>query len=143
MYHFKCCSQLFPPPVDLWVSDEGTYVCEAENQFGRIQSRPATVTVTGLGKSSAWQWELLVCGQQTGSLGVMSIHADLSVCCVYVSSIQTELENIYVEYYNFSGFCLLEHFFLLAALTGISFICIFSLDLKEMIYPVVFFLIPK
>ncbi|NWQ77372.1 HMCN1 protein, partial [Columbina picui] len=32
----------------LWVSDEGTYVCEAENQFGRIQSRPATVTVTGL-----------------------------------------------------------------------------------------------
>uniref|UniRef100_A0A8C9UEL9 Hemicentin 1 n=1 Tax=Serinus canaria TaxID=9135 RepID=A0A8C9UEL9_SERCA len=38
---------------NLWVSDEGTYVCEAENQFGRIQSRPATVTVTGLGKSSA------------------------------------------------------------------------------------------
>ncbi|NXK97014.1 HMCN1 protein, partial [Formicarius rufipectus] len=35
---------------DLWVSDEGTYVCEAENQFGRIQSRPATVTVTGLVK---------------------------------------------------------------------------------------------
>ncbi|KAI1236572.1 hypothetical protein IHE44_0014825 [Lamprotornis superbus] len=33
---------------NLWVSDEGTYVCEAENQFGRIQSRPATVTVTGL-----------------------------------------------------------------------------------------------
>ncbi|XP_064928861.1 hemicentin-1 isoform X2 [Columba livia] len=32
----------------LWVSDEGTYICEAENQFGRIQSRPATVTVTGL-----------------------------------------------------------------------------------------------
>uniref|UniRef100_A0A8C3QNH6 Hemicentin 1 n=1 Tax=Cyanoderma ruficeps TaxID=181631 RepID=A0A8C3QNH6_9PASS len=40
--------QPFSPPVDLWVSDEGTYVCEAENQFGRIQSRPATVTVTGL-----------------------------------------------------------------------------------------------
>ncbi|NXY61032.1 HMCN1 protein, partial [Callaeas wilsoni] len=33
---------------NLWVSDEGTYVCEAENQFGRIQSRPAMVTVTGL-----------------------------------------------------------------------------------------------
>ncbi|KAK4820389.1 hypothetical protein QYF61_025563 [Mycteria americana] len=32
----------------LWVSDEGTYICEAENQFGRIQSRPATITVTGL-----------------------------------------------------------------------------------------------
>ncbi|XP_009575209.1 PREDICTED: hemicentin-1-like, partial [Fulmarus glacialis] len=34
----------------LWVSDEGTYICEAENQFGRIQSRPATITVTGLVK---------------------------------------------------------------------------------------------
>ncbi|NXH90756.1 HMCN1 protein, partial [Edolisoma coerulescens] len=33
---------------NLWVSDEGTYVCEAENQFGRIQSQPAKVTVTGL-----------------------------------------------------------------------------------------------
>ncbi|XP_027560313.1 hemicentin-1 isoform X2 [Neopelma chrysocephalum] len=33
---------------NLWVGDEGIYVCEAENQFGRIQSRPATVTVTGL-----------------------------------------------------------------------------------------------
>ncbi|NXU50379.1 HMCN1 protein, partial [Turnix velox] len=33
---------------NLWVTDEGTYVCEAENQFGRIQSRPATITVTGL-----------------------------------------------------------------------------------------------
>ncbi|EOA93443.1 Hemicentin-1 [Anas platyrhynchos] len=32
----------------LWVSDEGTYICEAENQFGRIQSQPATITVTGL-----------------------------------------------------------------------------------------------
>ncbi|XP_068809627.1 hemicentin-1 isoform X4 [Struthio camelus] len=32
----------------LWVNDEGTYICEAENQFGKIQSRPATVTVTGL-----------------------------------------------------------------------------------------------
>ncbi|XP_071421021.1 hemicentin-1 [Pithys albifrons albifrons] len=36
------------PMHNLWVTDEGTYVCEAENQFGRIQSRPATVTVTGL-----------------------------------------------------------------------------------------------
>lgn len=86
MCHFRCCSQLFSPPADLWVSDEGTYICEAENQFGRIQSRPATVTVTGLGKSSAWQWELLLFGQQTGCLGVMSIHADLPVCCIYVSS---------------------------------------------------------
>ncbi|KFP01647.1 Hemicentin-1, partial [Calypte anna] len=33
---------------NLWVSDEGAYICEAENQFGRIQSRPATITVTGL-----------------------------------------------------------------------------------------------
>ncbi|NWI93347.1 HMCN1 protein, partial [Pitta sordida] len=33
---------------NVWVSDEGTYICEAENQFGRIQSHPATVTVTGL-----------------------------------------------------------------------------------------------
>ncbi|XP_019355735.1 hemicentin-1 isoform X2 [Alligator mississippiensis] len=34
--------------TNLWVSDEGTYICEAENQFGKIQSQPATVTVTGL-----------------------------------------------------------------------------------------------
>lgn len=93
-------SALFSPPADLWVSDEGTYICEAENQFGRIQSRPATITVTGLGKSSAWQWELLVFGQQTGCLGFMSVHADLSVCCSYGSSIQTELENVYMEYCN-------------------------------------------
>ncbi|XP_062437683.1 hemicentin-1 [Rhea pennata] len=33
---------------NLWVSDEGTYICEAENQFGKIESRPATITVTGL-----------------------------------------------------------------------------------------------
>ncbi|XP_074858281.1 hemicentin-1 isoform X2 [Carettochelys insculpta] len=33
---------------NLWVSDEGTYICEAENQFGKIQSQPATITVTGL-----------------------------------------------------------------------------------------------
>ncbi|XP_034265503.1 hemicentin-1 isoform X1 [Pantherophis guttatus] len=33
---------------NLWVNDEGTYVCEAENQFGKIISNPATVTVTGL-----------------------------------------------------------------------------------------------
>ncbi|NXX95340.1 HMCN1 protein, partial [Centropus bengalensis] len=32
----------------LWVTDEGTYICEAENQFGRIRSRPAVITVTGL-----------------------------------------------------------------------------------------------
>lgn len=34
---------------DLWASDKGTYICEAENQFGKIQSQ-TTVTVTGLGK---------------------------------------------------------------------------------------------
>uniref|UniRef100_A0A8C8RV15 Hemicentin-1 n=1 Tax=Pelusios castaneus TaxID=367368 RepID=A0A8C8RV15_9SAUR len=33
---------------NLWVSDEGTYLCEAENQFGKIQSQPAIITVTGL-----------------------------------------------------------------------------------------------
>ncbi|XP_009874122.1 PREDICTED: hemicentin-1-like, partial [Apaloderma vittatum] len=33
---------------NLWVSDEGAYICEAENQFGNIQSRAATITVTGL-----------------------------------------------------------------------------------------------
>ncbi|XP_063154493.1 hemicentin-1 [Candoia aspera] len=33
---------------NLWVNDEGTYICEAENQFGKIASRPATITVTGL-----------------------------------------------------------------------------------------------
>ncbi|XP_053098888.1 hemicentin-1 isoform X3 [Hemicordylus capensis] len=32
----------------LWVNDEGTYICEAENQFGKIVSRPAILTVTGL-----------------------------------------------------------------------------------------------
>ncbi|KAJ8794802.1 hypothetical protein J1605_018795 [Eschrichtius robustus] len=38
---YDCCFQ------DLWASDKGTYICEAENQFGKIQSQ-ATVTVTGL-----------------------------------------------------------------------------------------------
>nr|DBA18217.1 TPA: hypothetical protein GDO54_016492 [Pyxicephalus adspersus] len=33
--------------LDLWVGDEGTYICEAENQFGKIQAQ-ATVTITGL-----------------------------------------------------------------------------------------------
>ncbi|KAM8931068.1 hemicentin-1 [Pelodytes ibericus] len=32
---------------NLWVGDEGIYVCEAENQFGKIQSQ-AMVTITGL-----------------------------------------------------------------------------------------------
>ncbi|MBN3302329.1 HMCN1 protein, partial [Amia calva] len=32
---------------NLWVDDETTYVCEAQNQFGNIQAQ-ATVTVTGL-----------------------------------------------------------------------------------------------
>ncbi|XP_007935886.1 hemicentin-1 [Orycteropus afer afer] len=32
---------------NLWASDKGTYVCEAENQFGKIQSQ-AIITVTGL-----------------------------------------------------------------------------------------------
>lgn len=35
--------------LDLWASDKGTYICEAENQFGKIQSQ-TTLTVTGLGK---------------------------------------------------------------------------------------------
>ncbi|CAB1323871.1 unnamed protein product, partial [Coregonus sp. 'balchen'] len=34
---------------NLWVEDETVYVCEAQNQFGRIQTH-ARVTVTGLGK---------------------------------------------------------------------------------------------
>ncbi|KAM9706377.1 hemicentin-1 isoform 2-T2 [Dama dama] len=33
--------------ANLWASDKGTYICEAENQFGKIQSQ-ITVTVTGL-----------------------------------------------------------------------------------------------
>ncbi|XP_060630493.2 hemicentin-1 isoform X1 [Anolis sagrei] len=33
---------------NLWVNDEGIYICEAENQFGKIVSRQATLTVTGL-----------------------------------------------------------------------------------------------
>lgn len=37
--------------LDLWASDKGTYICEAENQFGKIQSQ-TTVTVTGLGKTN-------------------------------------------------------------------------------------------
>ncbi|MBN3312119.1 HMCN1 protein, partial [Atractosteus spatula] len=32
---------------NLWVDDETTYICEAQNQFGKIQAQ-ATVTVTGL-----------------------------------------------------------------------------------------------
>uniref|UniRef100_A0A8C9DLV3 Hemicentin-1 n=1 Tax=Prolemur simus TaxID=1328070 RepID=A0A8C9DLV3_PROSS len=33
--------------LNLWASDKGTYICEAENQFGKIQSE-TTITVTGL-----------------------------------------------------------------------------------------------
>nr|XP_033816119.1 hemicentin-1 isoform X1 [Geotrypetes seraphini] len=32
---------------NIWVGDQGTYICEAENQFGKIQSQ-GTITVTGL-----------------------------------------------------------------------------------------------
>ncbi|XP_040264776.1 hemicentin-1 isoform X1 [Bufo bufo] len=32
---------------NLWVGDDGTYVCEAENYFGKVQSQ-VTVTLTGL-----------------------------------------------------------------------------------------------
>ncbi|CAH2311914.1 hemicentin-1 isoform X2 [Pelobates cultripes] len=32
---------------NLWVGDEGIYICEAENQFGKIQSQ-AAITITGL-----------------------------------------------------------------------------------------------
>uniref|UniRef100_A0A3P9M5Z2 Hemicentin 1 n=1 Tax=Oryzias latipes TaxID=8090 RepID=A0A3P9M5Z2_ORYLA len=33
--------------IILWVDDEAEYICEAQNQFGRIQTQ-ATITVTGL-----------------------------------------------------------------------------------------------
>ncbi|XP_023810079.1 hemicentin-1 isoform X2 [Oryzias latipes] len=33
--------------INLWVDDEAEYICEAQNQFGRIQTQ-ATITVTGL-----------------------------------------------------------------------------------------------
>ncbi|XP_044528060.1 hemicentin-1 [Gracilinanus agilis] len=33
--------------INLWASDKGTYICEAENQFGKIEAQ-ATITVTGL-----------------------------------------------------------------------------------------------
>lgn len=47
------CSHLDVPLwlSDLWVEDEAVYICEAQNHFGRIESR-ASITVTGLGKSS-------------------------------------------------------------------------------------------
>ncbi|XP_059001185.1 hemicentin-1 isoform X2 [Mustela lutreola] len=32
---------------NIWANDKGTYICEAENQFGKVQSQ-TTVTVTGL-----------------------------------------------------------------------------------------------
>lgn len=32
----------------LWVEDEGLYVCEAHNHFGKIETQ-ATIRVTGLG----------------------------------------------------------------------------------------------
>lgn len=38
---------------DLWVEDEGVYICEAHNHFGKIQTQ-VRVTVTGLGKSRIW-----------------------------------------------------------------------------------------
>lgn len=34
---------------DLWVDDEAVYVCEAQNQFGKIEAK-ARITVTGLGR---------------------------------------------------------------------------------------------
>lgn len=34
---------------DLWVEDEGVYICEAHNHFGTVQAQ-ATISVTGLGK---------------------------------------------------------------------------------------------
>lgn len=34
---------------DLWVDDDGIYVCDAHNHFGTVQAE-ARITVTGLGK---------------------------------------------------------------------------------------------
>lgn len=34
---------------DLWVEDEAVYICEAQNQFGKIEAR-ARITITGLGR---------------------------------------------------------------------------------------------
>ncbi|KAG8517174.1 Hemicentin-1 [Galemys pyrenaicus] len=42
-----CYVQGYPEPKIKWRSDKGTYICEAENQFGKIQSQ-TTLTVTGL-----------------------------------------------------------------------------------------------
>ncbi len=44
LFHVLCL-------LDLWVEDETTYVCEAQNHFGKIQAK-AKVTVTGLGTTS-------------------------------------------------------------------------------------------
>lgn len=45
-------------PSDLWVGDEGVYICEAQNQFGKIQTQ-ASVAVTGLGKKSLLNFSFL------------------------------------------------------------------------------------
>lgn len=45
-------------PSDLWVGDEGVYICEAQNQFGKIQTQ-ASIAVTGLGKKSLLNFSFL------------------------------------------------------------------------------------
>lgn len=37
--------------TDIWLDDEGLYVCEAKNQFGTIRTE-ARVSVSGLGMNS-------------------------------------------------------------------------------------------
>lgn len=46
------CTFSFFSLSGLWVDDEAVYVCEAHNQFGKIEAQ-ARVTVTGLGRCSS------------------------------------------------------------------------------------------
>uniref|UniRef100_A0A8C1K3P7 Hemicentin-1 n=1 Tax=Cyprinus carpio TaxID=7962 RepID=A0A8C1K3P7_CYPCA len=53
----------------LWVEDETTYVCEAQNHFGKIQAK-AKVTVTGLGMTSEKTVLILHCHNNKCDLNV-------------------------------------------------------------------------
>ncbi|KAG8436526.1 hypothetical protein GDO86_007581 [Hymenochirus boettgeri] len=47
-YHYNSQQKMGTLHISkLWIGDEGIYICEAENQFGKINSQ-ATITVTGL-----------------------------------------------------------------------------------------------